>query len=758
MDRNWQSFLDAFAAGEIDCTVDADGLYVVDSLLDAVCRGAAQEDVIDRFHVDCGYHMTQTSNATKGVDRRIYKLTHVRVRCGVDAVKAVIEAYANGASREACLPMLGIADKRLTLRDIAAEVGLMTEFKAADRMHRKNAMRDGMMAKYGVDNPFKLGEFQDQAAATRVARYGAPYTFCNESVLCEDARNTFNRHMEDGGFRALMKLRKMLSCYAHTGSVYPVTGSDGHRVLALPSGRTYRGKRADWDREDRLAKARATSIDRFGVDHHSKTQKHKEYVSALWEEHHDEWVERAQEGCIARYGVAHYWSTDEAREAQRQRMLDPRYQHHLNQVRKQNGTFRTSSSQDWLYVQLCEAFGVDDVEQEYCDDGRYPYNCDFYIKSRDLFIELNGFHSHGGRWCDDDEDQALAAEWAESDSAMLRRSSYVWRTYDLEKRECARLHKLNYVVFWDATNGASADAELWFALGCPDGCDWDRMYSWLPERTLSADFVWPQAVKGVQSAIDAAKAANGHLFYAQELSLWNENKFHGVRANRAGTPQAWLYANRWRYLGKLPQELTDRELLRGFKISCLHVGYSSFNATAMLEVIDKYNVSSILDPCAGWGERLAIAGSLGLKYHGCDVNAAVVDGHAHIVTQYGFTQCDTVVGDGATIENIYGANVAITCPPYGNTEIYTDYGAETLAEIEFLDWWASVGARVVACGVKLFAFQVNDIWRDRMLRAIEKSGWQLIDEIAVKAESMPVRRMKQGRKRTAKETMLVLAI
>ena len=38
-----------------------------------------------------------------------------------------------------------------------------------------------------------------------------------------------------------------------------------------------------------------------------------------------------------------------------------------------------------------------DVIYDVIVDGRYPYYCDFYIPSEDLFIELNAHPSHGSK-------------------------------------------------------------------------------------------------------------------------------------------------------------------------------------------------------------------------------------------------------------------------------------------------------------------------------------------------------------------------
>ena len=66
----------------------------------------------------------------------------------------------------------------------------------------------------------------------------------------------------------------------------------------------------------------------------------------------------------------------------------------LNTLRKHK-TFNTSKQEKDYYNYLVNKYGKDDVLYQYTD-SRYPYSCDFYIKSKDLFIELNLHWTHGG--------------------------------------------------------------------------------------------------------------------------------------------------------------------------------------------------------------------------------------------------------------------------------------------------------------------------------------------------------------------------
>ena len=146
----------------------------------------------------------------------------------------------------------------------------------------------------------------------------------------------------------------------------------------------------------------------------------------------------------------------------------------------------TSRVEDVLYMMLRARFGTDDVVRQY-NSYWYPFACDFYIKSRELYIELNAFWMHGGRWfADDDACRTVVDGWRDKSASGIPRYDDAVRTWtirDVDKRATARDNDLNYVVFWD---NDLRDATAWFDAGCPDGSAWDREYSWLPDDEAAA--------------------------------------------------------------------------------------------------------------------------------------------------------------------------------------------------------------------------------------------------------------------------------
>ena len=64
------------------------------------------------------------------------------------------------------------------------------------------------------------------------------------------------------------------------------------------------------------------------------------------------------------------------------------YQKKQNSTKTLHKSFNTSKVELNMFNILCDKFGSNDVITQYYD-ARYPFACDFYVKSLDLFIELN---------------------------------------------------------------------------------------------------------------------------------------------------------------------------------------------------------------------------------------------------------------------------------------------------------------------------------------------------------------------------------
>lgn len=448
-------------------------------------------------------------------------------------------------------------------------------------------------------------------------------------------------------------------------------------------------------------KVRQTSNCLYGMDFYSSTEECREKVRST---------------NLSRYGVDNYSRSSQYAE-KKDIIMRKQYKTKLR-----NHSFNSSASEDMLYDMLIEHFGTDDVIRQYISEA-YPFRADFYIKSLDLYIEFNGTWTHGKHWYDSwsEADRQLLKLWQSKNKEYYDNAVEVWSKRDVYKRGIAKAGHLNYIVFWQDD---LLDARLWFEMGCPLGNDAVKMYSWFPSRKLHNDIV-PHAIKGSQSVIALTKYYQFNVFYHRELELWKKDPMH------AGLDlHSFLFLNRYKYLGKCPDQLTDLMLLRGMNISGVLRGYTVFDNTLMRQVLAKYDIGSIYDPCAGWGERLFTAYQAGIPYTGIDINAALVDGYERIISDFFMKDQHFMTGDAASFEMPNNCISVITCPPYGNTEIYSRNGAENLSETAFIDWWKAV---VSHCSrAKYFCFQINQKWKERLSQVLTDSGYTLAEEMTFK--------------------------
>lgn len=214
--------------------------------------------------------------------------------------------------------------------------------------------------------------------------------------------------------------------------------------------------------------------------------------------------EKIKQTCLERYGAERYLDSDEGRAKSikirsnpdfRKKMQDiissdevqnktqttnlAKYgvlfptrlkvvQDKIYKTKKKNHTVNSSTAEIIAYDVLCNKFGKDDVIHQYKLDDRYPFICDFYIKSLDVFMELNLHWSHGRHWFDETniDDKLTANMWIEK----AKTSDYyqavidVWTKRDVLKRDTAKKNHLNYIVFWKQD---LSDFYQWIENGCP---------------------------------------------------------------------------------------------------------------------------------------------------------------------------------------------------------------------------------------------------------------------------------------------------
>ena len=116
------------------------------------------------------------------------------------------------------------------------------------------------------------------------------------------------------------------------------------------------------------------------------------------------------------------------------------------QTKLNNGTSLESKSENDFYNKLLIlGYDKDDVKRHYFKDSRYPYDCDFYIVSQDLFIEYQGHQTHGNEPFDKNNRTHLDLLQQYSNSGY---DMSTWTTRDPKKLQTAINSKINLLLIY----------------------------------------------------------------------------------------------------------------------------------------------------------------------------------------------------------------------------------------------------------------------------------------------------------------------
>lgn len=121
-----------------------------------------------------------------------------------------------------------------------------------------------------------------------------------------------------------------------------------------------------------------------------------------------------------------------------------------NATKKKNHSFNSSKSEQHIKEVLQRVFP--DVIYQY-RSKEYPFNCDFYIPSLDLYIEFNYHWTHGGRPFDETDKDCIERltmlkEKAKT-SQFYQNAIDTWTMRDVKKRQCAIDNDLNWLCFYN---------------------------------------------------------------------------------------------------------------------------------------------------------------------------------------------------------------------------------------------------------------------------------------------------------------------
>ena len=185
-------------------------------------------------------------------------------------------------------------------------------------------------------------------------------------------------------------------------------------------------------------KVRKTCLKKYGVENYSQSKEFKDNYFAI--------QKAIKSTCQKRYH-ADCWSRSLDHKLRSDDIVKKRYL-----TLKQNNTLNTSKDEEEIYNLFLTIFDKTDIVRHY-KSKLYPFACDFYIKSLDLYIEYNGTWTHGKESFDKNnlEHQKILSGWKKKAKNIkyYRNAIYTWTDLDVRKLETFKRNNLNYKIFWN---------------------------------------------------------------------------------------------------------------------------------------------------------------------------------------------------------------------------------------------------------------------------------------------------------------------
>ena len=309
----------------------------------------------------------------------------------------------------------GITVKKV-LKDIYSDVNKKQEINNKIREtcllkygdeHYSNRIKakETCLQRYGVTSPLKSEIFKQKSKETCLQKYGVEYT----GQIPEKIEKTHKACLEKYGVDSVFKVQKFRNQSLDTCiKKYASDEDDINSIVNIGQLKYVKDK------------IKNTCLEKYGVENPMQTQYYKNLISSIL-------------------------SSNEIQEK-------------IYNTKLLNNSFNISYQEDVCFDLLKEKYS--DCIRQYKSE-LYPFNCDFYIPSLDLYIEYNGSHYHHYHPFDINDDNDInelnrLKEKANNSNAHKNGKKsqydniiYTWTILDLKKRNIAQQNNLNYIEFWN---------------------------------------------------------------------------------------------------------------------------------------------------------------------------------------------------------------------------------------------------------------------------------------------------------------------
>lgn len=291
-----------------------------------------------------------------------------------------------------------------------------------------NLKKETYIKKYGVDNPAKAGVVKDKIKQTNLERYGAECTLASETIKERIKETNLERYGVENPFQSEEVKEKIKQTNLERyGVENPIQSPIVKEKIKQTNLERY-GTEYGFQNENIKTKIKETHIQKYnGIGNQSKIIK-----------------EKIQTTCIEKYGVTNILITEKVKKLAHSKEA----QQKSYNTKKKNHTFTSSRPEKELEIELRTIFP--NLKTQYKSEV-YPFDCDFYIPSLDLYVEYNGTWTHGGHFFNENnkDDLKTLELWKNKNTKYYRNAIETWTKRDVLKLNTAIKNNLNYIAWFN---------------------------------------------------------------------------------------------------------------------------------------------------------------------------------------------------------------------------------------------------------------------------------------------------------------------
>lgn len=513
-------------------------------------------------------------------------------------------------------------------------------FTEKQKKERLEKIKKTNIKKYGVENPIKNKKIRKKIKETNIKKYGEKYPTAYGS----------------NGFKKRMKEKYgSENPTAYGTENFKKRMKEKYNVENVWQSKQIKEKIKEQHLQIKEKKEK-TCLKNYGTKYYLQSQEGKNNFS----KNKEKMKKNYNKTCQKKYGVD--WYIQSESKNQKIKRYDKVWK-----SKKENRTTNSSKVEQELFSYLLNKY--ENIERNF-KTKEYPFHCDFYIKDLNLYIELQGFWTHGYRaFLNTKEDNNQLFEWKKKaeTSTFFKNGINIWTKKDVKKREIALKNNLRFLEIFDYSSIDCIQKQI------------DRIINGLSysysEKEMRSQY---KSILDKQGNFNSKPNYNKIIltfqphFYEKENYLFKTNPI--IRRK--------LIQNRIKYLNKSELELSDRDLLRGFKISGIYKGYSHFSPLWIKQFINEYKIKRLYDPCGGWGHRLLGSHDLDLYIYN-DLNEKTLNGVKKINQFLNLNNTIFYNNDCSIFSPEQEFDAIFLSPPYYNIE---DYGSNFNSFKEYLNW------------------------------------------------------------------------